>query len=534
MSRIGSVAALCLVVFASCAGPGNDGVEQVAGALTGPTAVPSVVNPSFEDDGTGVASPTGWVSSGSVDADYTEWGGSAGNWRLSHYSANAFSVDTAQTISGFTNSAWYTVRADVRRSAGNNDSYVGLDCGRGQQRVFIPVSWASQWLTVVVSARVKQGSCTITLHTDADGGEWTNFDNIRLEPGAPQLSVLGADVSSLKKSEDLGGVYLDDDHGKCPPKPGDALRILHDHGADLIRLRVWVNPADGHHTIAEAAEMAKRAHQRNLGVLLDLHYSDTWADPGNQTKPAAWASFTTDQLRQAVYDHTYAACTAVTIGNQGPAMVQIGNELNSGMLWPDGKTFDPENFDNLATFLKAGHDAVKACSPDTKVVLHLAKGGDNGTFQWWFDNITQRGVDFDIIAASFYGYWDGGLGDLQANLDDVASRYGKDVMVAETAYPFTLGFNDSFPNAIGLPEQLVPGYPATPADQARYFRDVMSIVRAVPDGHGLGVSYWDATWTAVPGNGWDPTDPTSGNNWENQALFDFADLPLPAMDEYRP
>src|SRR5262249_13568716 len=150
---------------------------------------------------------------------------------------------------------WYTVRAQVRRSTGNNNSYVGLDCGRGQQRVFIPVSWPSQWLTVVVSARVKQGSCTITLHTDADAGEWTNFDNIQLEAGAPRLSALGADVSSLKKSEDLGGVYLDS-HGNCAPRPGDALAILHDHGADIIRLRVWVNPADGHHTVAEAAEMA--------------------------------------------------------------------------------------------------------------------------------------------------------------------------------------------------------------------------------------------------------------------------------------
>ena len=530
MSRTGSLACVYLVLCCSCAGAGREGVEQVARGLT---AVPSLVNPSFEDDGTGVASPTGWVSSGSVNADYTEWGGAAGNWRLSHYSAQAFSVDTSQTISGLPASGWYSVRAQVRRSTGNNNAYVGLNCGRGQQRVYVPVSWPSQWLGVVVSAQLQQGTCTVTLHTDGDGGEWTNFDDIELEAGAPQLSVLGADVSSLKKSEDLGGKYLDNSCGNCP-RPGDALNILENHGANFIRLRVWVNPADGYHTMAEAAAMAQRAHAQNLDLLVDLHFSDTWADPGHQTKPAAWASFTTDQLRQAVYDHTYAVCNAVKIGGRGPAMIQLGNELNAGMLWPDGRTYDPNNFDNLATFLKAGHDAVKACSPTTKVALHLAKGGDNGTFRWWFDNITQRGVDFDIIAASFYGYWDGGLGDLQFNLNDVSSHYGKDVMVVETAYPFTLGFNDSFPNAIGLPEQLVPGYPATPDGQARYFRDVMSIVRAVPNGHGLGVFYWDATWTAVPGNGWDPTDPTSGNNWENQALFDFGNLALPAMDDYRP
>jgi arabinogalactan endo-1,4-beta-galactosidase len=490
-----------------------------------------VANGSFEDDGTGVASPLGWVSSGSVDADYTEWGGDTGNWRLSHYSAQAFSVDTAQTVSGLAD-GWYSVRAHVRRSTGNNNNYIGLDCGRGQERVYVPVSWPSQWLEVVVSARARTGACTIALHTDADAGEWSNFDDIALEAGAPRLSVLGADVSSLKKSEDLGGVYRDDCDGH-PRGKRSALDILHDHGADHVRLRVWVNPADGYHTQAEAAEMARRARRAGLEVLVDLHYSDTWADPGHQTKPAAWASYTTDQLRQAVYDHTYAVCKAVTVGGRGPAMIQLGNELNSGMLWPDGHTWDPPNWDNLASFLQAGHDAVKACSSSTKVALHLAQGGNNGAFRWWFDNITARGVDFDVIAASFYGYWDGGLGDLQANLNDVSAHYGKDVVVVETAYPFTLDGEDATPNLIGLSDQLVPGYPATPEGQARYFRDVLSIVRAVPNGRGLGAFYWDATWIAVPGNGWDPSDPTSGNSWENQALFDFDGRALPAMDAYR-
>jgi arabinogalactan endo-1,4-beta-galactosidase len=234
-----------------------------------------------------------------------------------------------------------------------------------------------------------------------------------------------------------------------------------------------------------------------------------------------------------VYDHTYDVCSSVKIHGRGPAMIQIGNELNAGMLWPDGHTYDPPNWDNLASFLKAGYDAVKACSPSTKVVLHLANGGDNGLYRWWFDNITQRGVSFDVIAASYYGYWHGSLGDLQWNLNDISARYGKDVIVAETAYPFVLADDDGWPNLIGSPVQLVPGYPATPEGQARNFRDVLSIVRAVPNGRGVGAFYWDATWTGVPGNGWDPTDPTSGNAWENQALFDFADRALPAMDEFR-
>ncbi|HEX6272314.1 MAG TPA: arabinogalactan endo-1,4-beta-galactosidase [Polyangiaceae bacterium] len=534
MLRTRTLAAVSLVFCCSCSGADGGGTE-IALDEERAELVPVVVNGSFEDDNNGVASPVGWTSSGSVNADFTEWGGSAGNWRLSHWSPDAYSVDTKQTITGLSDGT-YTVRVQARRSTGNNNAYVDFDCGRDSGRVYVPVSWPSQWLEIVASARVKHGTCTIALHTDGAAGEWTNFDNVRLERGEPRLSVLGADVSSLDKSEDFGGkYYYEHEHRRhSHKKRGDALDILEDHGASHVRLRVWVNPADGYHDRDEMRRMARRAHEQDLKVLVDLHYSDTWADPAHQTKPAAWASFTTEQLRQAVYQHTYGVCRAATVNGKGPDMIQLGNELNAGMLWPDGHTWDPPNWDNLAGFLKAGYDAVKACSPRTKVALHLANGGDNGLYRWWFDNITSRGVEFDIIAASFYNYWHGGMGDLQWNLNDVSARYDKDVMVVETAYPFTLDFDDAQANIIGLESDLVAGYPATPEGQARNFRDVMSIVRAVPNGRGLGVFYWDATWIAVPGNGWDPTDPASGDTWENQALFDFDGRALPAMEEFKP
>jgi len=499
------------------------------------TDLPLLANPSFEQDGTGVASPVGWQSIGSANADYTESGGFSGSWRLSHYSASAFSVDTQQTISGLRHGS-YTLRARVRRSSDVNNSYVELRCHGDSRRVYLPVAWPNQWLQVVVSAEAKHGSCTIVLHTDGQGGQWSNFDDIELVPGEARLSVLGADVSSLTKSEDLGGQYFDTRRPMCREDSTQhpALDILEDHGLNHIRLRVWVNSADGYHGLAELHKMARRAHALHLQTLVDLHFSDTWADPGHQSKPGAWANYTVEQLTQAVYDHTYAACSAAKVSGHAPSMIQLGNEVNSGMLWPDGHTWNPPNWENLATFLKAGYAAVKACSPSTKVVLHLANGGDNGAFRWWFDNITSRGVEFDAIAASYYGYWHGSLGDLQANLNDVSTRYGKDVLVAETAYPFTLDDADGWANSIGLSSQLVAGYPATQAGQAANFRDVMSIVRAVPNNRGLGVFYWDATWISVKGNGWDPTDASSGNAWENQALFGFDGRVLPATDEFRP
>jgi arabinogalactan endo-1,4-beta-galactosidase len=491
-----------------------------------------LTNPSFEADATGVASPMGWQSAGSTDADYTEFGGHTGDWRLSHYSANPYSVDTSQTEQGLPD-GWYTLRAWARRSTGNNHSYIELTCGRDSERTYLPIAPGDQWLQIVASVHATCGSCTATLHTDADGGEWSNFDDVELVPGDAKLSVVGADVSSLNKSVALGGVYLKDD-GRLPRHAGIAstLKILKEHGLEYIRLRVWVDPADGYHDKREVLKMARYASAAGIKLLVDLHYSDTWADPDHQAKPAAWASYTVDQLRQAVYDHAYDVCASLKAQGTPPDIVQIGNELNSGMLFPDGSNWNPPNWPNLAAFLSAGHDAVKACSPRTKVMLHLANGGDNGLYTWWFDNVTSLGVPFDIIGASYYGYWHGSLGDLQYNLNAVAARYGKPILVAETAYPFTLADADGFPNLIGLPEQLVAGYPATPEGQTANFRDVLSIVRAVPNGLGLGAMYWDATWTPVVGNGWDPTDPSSGNNWENQALFDFTGKPLPAMSAF--
>jgi len=502
-------------------------------------------NAGFEEDGTGTAAPMNWQSVGTTDADFTEGGGHSGAFRLTHFSSADYNVETLQTYKKL-HESWYTLRAWVRRSAGENESFVEFRCGDRAERVHVPVAPPHQWLQVVVSTRVRsRSSCTISLHTSASGGEWSNFDDIELVPGVARLSTLGADVSSLKKSEDFGGIYMDSRHqaargesdgreNEHRRKPDSALDILENHGFNYIRLRAWVDPADGYHDKTELLEMARRARAAGLNVLIDLHYSDTWADPGHQTKPATWSSYTFQQLRQAVYDHTFSVCSELRAQGTTPAMIQLGNEINSGMLWPDGHTWNPPNWDNLAALLSAGAEAVRACSHKTRIMLHLANGGDNGLYRWWFDNITTRAVDFDVIGFSYYGYWHGSLGDLQANLNDISSRYNKDVVVAETAYPFVLADGDGWGNLLGEPSQLVAGYPATPAGQAANQRDVLSIVRAVPNGRGLGAFYWDATWTPVIGNGWDPTNPASGNAWENQALFDFEGRPLPAMDVYRP
>jgi arabinogalactan endo-1,4-beta-galactosidase len=504
-------------------------------------------NPGFEQDGAPVQRASGWRSSGARSADFTEAGGHNSGFRLAHSADHPYSVETTQKVKGL-GGGWHTLRIWVQRSVGQNDAWVGLeDCGGRASRAAVPVS-PGAWVQIVVSAHVRRGSCTIVLHTDAAAGEWTHFDDVELVRGAARLSILGGDVSSLNKSEDVGGVYRTESGRRR-----DALAILEDHGLNWIRLRAWVDPADGYHDTAELLTMAKRAKKLGLKVLVDLHYSDFWADPGKQWTPASWEGKTFPELKQSFVDYTRGVVQALKAQGTPPDMIQLGNEINPGLLWDYAATWTgcstaddgygtgttltvchTENWDNLAELLTAGYEAVKSVSPRTRVMLHLAEGGSNGTFQWWFDNVTTRGVPFDVIGASYYGYWHGSLADLQFNLNDVSARYDKDVVVAETAYAFTLDDKDGWSNIIGDPSLLVAGYPATPAGQAANLRDVMSIVRAVPDGRGLGVFYWDPTWTGVAGNGWTPRDPASGNAWENQALFGYDDRPLPAMDEFVP
>jgi arabinogalactan endo-1,4-beta-galactosidase len=471
-----------------------------------PTAATQITNPSFEQG------LDGWNSAGVI-----ETAGHAGGARLTHHAGK---LETTQTLFGM-ESGWATLEAWVCSSGGQKNAAIGLKNYGGEARyTSVPIAPADQWLRIIVSAHVTQGQCTISLCSEAENDQWVSFDGLSLIPGRAALPIRGADISSLKKSEDMGGIYLNEQGTE-----EDALRILSEHGMNYARLRVWPNSPDGYHGKAQMLEMARRLKALQIRLLVDFHYSDSWADPGKQYKPQAWEQLAFTGLKQALYAHTLDICQALNEQGTPADMVQIGNEITNGMLWPEGK--NEPSFNNLAALLKGGYRAVKESSPATQVMLHLDNGGNNTRYRWWFDQIIEQAVPFDLIGASYYPYWHGTLADLQANLDDIAKRYGRDIVVVETAYPFTAENNDYCENVITT--QASPGYPFTPHGQARMLADVMAIVRAVPNGRGLGIMWWEATWTAVPGNGWDPAKPSCGNNWENQALFDYQDRPLPAM-----
>lgn len=341
---------------------------------------------------------------------------------------------------------------------------------------------------------------------------------------ASELSMLGADVSSLQHAEDLGAKFY-----YSNGTAGDPLQILKDNGVNYIRLRIWVNPANGYNNEAKVLEFARAVKAKGLKLLIDFHYSDTWADPGHQSKPAAWANDSLSQLETDVYNYTYGVCHALKSQGTTPDSVQIGNEINTGMLWPTGEVIN-NNFTNLALLLKSGYNATKACNSGTQVIIHTADADSDSNARWFYDGIKAQGVKWDITGLSYYCYWHGSMSNMSSVVSDITSRYGKPVIIAETAYPFTANNADSEPNSISSSTPC-SGYPATWTGQYDNFRDVLAAARS---GGAIGVFYWEPTWIATPGNGWDPTNPNSGDGWDNQALFNWSGVANPAIALFKP
>lgn len=357
--------------------------------------------------------------------------------------------------------------------------------------------------------------------------------------------IRGADISILADMEKSGAGYYENGVKK------DALQILKNNGVNYVRLRLWQDPYDdqgnsygaGTNDLNTTIALAKRAKNLGLKVLLDFHYSDFWVDPGKQNLPKAWENYSFEQLDAALYGYTKSVLTEMKNNGVYPDMVQIGNELNSGMLWPHGKSWGEGGgeFDRLATFLKSGIRGVKETQPvDTPIMLHLADGGDTDVFTWWFDEITKRGVDYDLIGLSYYPYWHGSMNALQTTMNTISARYDKEVNVVETAYGHTTANADSMPNAFGPEQEIAGGYAATPAGQREYLNDLVTRIQTVPNEKGNGFFYWEplwyngnVSWATAAGMNYLGVQSQTGNEWDNQAMFDFNGQALPSLKAFQ-
>ncbi len=281
----------------------------------------------------------------------------------------------------------------------------------------------------------------------------------------------GADVGWVDQEESSGYVFRD-----ASGTQADPFVLLRGKNVNSIRLRVWVNPSGGWNNGADVLNEARRAIAQGQRVMVDFHYSDSWADPAHQTKPAAWAGHTVAQLQADIYSHTKGILDYLKANGVAVTWVQVGNEINSGMLWPTGKVSGSTNWATLAAFINQGYAATKAAFPSALVIVHLANGHDDATFRWFFDNLKTAGGKWDVTGMSHYpsvSSWATTNNQIYATMTDVVSRYGKPVMVCETGLPWDQA-----------------------ATTKAMLADLLSKTQSLGS-NGLGVFYWEPE--AYPG-----------------------------------
>jgi arabinogalactan endo-1,4-beta-galactosidase len=327
--------------------------------------------------------------------------------------------------------------------------------------------------------------------------------------------IAGVDASHLKFFEDHGVVYRESGDIR------DALEVFRSRNMNCVRLRLFTSSstqaqADPYNRINNldyTVPLAARVKKAGLKFLLDFHYSDTWADPGKQTKPAAWTNLSFSALEQRMLEYNSNCIVAFKAVGAMPDYVQVGNEITSGILWPDGRVGgayeSPTQWSQLSRLLKAAIRGIRDASGNEppKVMIHIDRGGDWTATQWYFDNLERQQVEFDFIGQSYYPFWHGSLGALRDCLTRAADRYGKPVVVAETAFPWTNSAD-------------VVGFPATPEGQSRYVLRLAEIVKGVPGGLGRGIIWWGTEYQRLNGVG------TAG--FEYRSFFDTGGNILPA------
>ena len=327
----------------------------------------------------------------------------------------------------------------------------------------------------------------------------------------------GVDLSMLKQVEDSGGLFYENGNQIDP------IQEFNSKGINTVRLKIWHDPLQNYNDLESVLEIAERLKNAELDLLLDFHYSDTWADPSNQNKPAAWENLNFETLCDSIEQYSRYVITKLKNQNTLPKYVQIGNETDCGFLWPDGYVCGESNNDiqwnklrDLFMHAIEGVNTALDFEDSLKIISHVSSGGN-----WFFSNLLEENISIDILAISYYPMWHGTLADLNQNINMLATQFGKPVLIVETAYPFTLSWNDNSNNILGLETQLLDGYEASEEGQLSFLYDLISLVD--DNDFGYGICYWAPDWISTS---------QFGSPWENQALFDFDGQLLDAVSVF--
>ncbi len=368
--------------------------------------------------------------------------------------------------------------------------------------------------------------------------------------------VVGMDVSTLLECEQDGAKYYD--HGE----EKELMHILKDYGTNSIRLRLWLDPYDengvpyggGTCDIEHVITLAKRAKSLGLSFLLDIHYSDFWVDPYKQTVPKAWKNYSFDELVSVMYTYTTEVLNRLKSEGVTPDMIQVGNEITYGMLWPQGKIekkswkdYGADEYDDFCTLLKSGIKAVRDFDPSIPIIIHLERSFDNDYYRFFFNEMKLHDVDYDAIGLSYYPYWHFSFNLVIHNMIDMYNTFHKDLYIVETAYAFTTKHYtdrwDAKPLAVN--SEYIPSsnytveFPLTPEGQKEFFTQLLLRLSEI---EGFkGIYYWEPAWLPTPHSTWASEGALRymelidkmGNEWCNQALFDYDGNALPALEVFR-
>lgn len=317
------------------------------------------------------------------------------------------------------------------------------------------------------------------------------------------LAYRGADISYYYQQEQCGVRFFRD--GAETP----LFAVLKDAGVNWIRLRLWHTPEDGWNGLSQTVSMAKRIKAAGFSFLLDIHYSDRWADPSAQDVPAEWSGFDFSGLQNAVKAYTELVLETFSAAGCAPDMVQTGNEIVNGMLFPYGRIRDNGNCDDCMSLLVCAVEAVRLKCPPAKVMLHIPCDSEIARAVWWYSQAEAHGVDYDVIGLSFYSFFTGADFDIVSDTVHALSTFGREICIVETAYPWTLGWNDSENNLVGREAQLIPGFSAAKDGQQQYLDELCR--RTVTAG-GSGVFWWEPQAVSAE---------TFPSALENLSWFDF-------------
>lgn len=480
-----------------------------------------------------------------------------GDRSLELSSTGKYTTNVYQVLTGLED-GYYRLTAWVQNGGGQDALYIyGKPAGYSESRTALPKT--SEWVQVFVRGiHVTDGTLTIGVYTEANENNWARIDHIELvKDDRPFEFLIGGDVSQLTFVESNGGKYYD-----AEGKEKDLFQILKENGHNIVRIRLYNNPGPGRGNgeyycppgimdKEDVLRLAKRAKDAGMQIQFTFHYSDYWTNGATQIIPYEWQEqireLPTDQekvdkLEELVYSYTKEIMEALAAQETIPEYVSLGNEMQGGLLYPYGRA-SGATWPNLARFLKAGYDAVKEVSPDSKVILHLDDAGNYSKYYNFFDNCNNYGVGYDVIGPSYYPYWtDKDVKAIVEFCNALINRYDKDIMIMETGF----NWHPKLPN--GQIGQLNDNGPygddmSTPQGQRDFMLELFNGLKSVRDGRVIGDLYWDPIFIEVPGVGWaysengtvgDPSDDyIDVNVVSNTTLFDFDGKALPVMSAYK-